>query len=92
MMKALLLKRGAKKQNNDYGKDTRPLRVFKRVTAFFFVELFDFFRQQAYNSNATSGSSDQTFEVYSHLTGNSLLPVTFLAYFSRGVPFPYPTY
>ncbi len=58
----------------------------------FFVELFDFFRQQAYNSNATSGSSDQTFEVYSHLTGNSLLPVTFLAYFSRGVPFPYPTY
>lgn len=56
----------------------------------FFVELFDFFRQQAYNSNAASGSSDQTFEVYSHLTGNSLLPVTFLAYFFRGVPFPYP--
>lgn len=31
----LLLKRGAKKQNNDYGRDTRPLRVFKRVTAFY---------------------------------------------------------
>ena len=31
----LLLKRGAKKQNNDYGKDTRLLRVFKCVTAFY---------------------------------------------------------
>ena len=31
-----LLKRFAKTENNDWGKDTKPLRVFKRVTAFYF--------------------------------------------------------
>lgn len=47
----LLLKRGAKKQNNDYGKDTRPLRVFKRVTAFYaplkawLISFFGFVRE-----------------------------------------------
>ena len=30
-----LLKRFAKTENNDWGKDTKPLRVFKRVTAFY---------------------------------------------------------
>lgn len=31
----LLLKRFAKVENNDWGKDTKPLRVFKRATAFY---------------------------------------------------------
>ena len=30
-----LLKRFAKTENNDWGKDTKPLQVFKRVTAFY---------------------------------------------------------
>ena len=30
-----LLKRFAKTENNDWGKDTKPLRAFKRVTAFY---------------------------------------------------------
>lgn len=30
-----LLKRFAKTENNDWGKDTKPLRVFKRATAFY---------------------------------------------------------
>ena len=31
----LLLKKFAKAENNDWGKDTKPLRVFKRITAFY---------------------------------------------------------
>ena len=30
-----LLKRFAKTENNDWGKDTKPLRIFKRATAFY---------------------------------------------------------
>lgn len=30
-----LLKRFAKTENNDWGKDTKPLRAFKRITAFY---------------------------------------------------------
>jgi membrane protein len=31
----VILRKFAKTENNDYGKDTKPLRVFKRMTAFY---------------------------------------------------------
>ena len=47
-----LLKRFAKTENNDWGKDTKPLRVFKRVTAFYLpvkqwvLSFIDFLRER----------------------------------------------